>query len=162
EGADATRQAARADGGHALMTDVGDLTSALFPAEGTPLQAGAAATPPTFPGTAPPPAPPAPPLAPHPPPAAPPAPAAPTAAAAPVAEPTPPAMPVAGSAAPARKEVVLTGGPPPGPCALQAVGACAWFGDRLVLEDVNLLMPSGEVTALIGPSGCGKSTFIRM
>jgi phosphate transport system ATP-binding protein len=38
---------------------------------------------------------------------------------------------------------------------------CAWFGDRLVLEDVNLRMERSRVTALIGPSGCGKSTFIR-
>jgi phosphate transport system ATP-binding protein len=56
----------------------------------------------------------------------------------------------------------LIGGPPPGPAQLQSVGACAWFGTRLVLEDVNLVMPRGEVTALIGPSGCGKSTFLRL
>ena len=34
--------------------------------------------------------------------------------------------------------------------------------ERLVLEDVHLVMPAGRVTALIGPSGCGKSTFLRM
>jgi phosphate transport system ATP-binding protein len=44
---------------------------------------------------------------------------------------------------------------------LIARGVCAWFGSRLVLEDVNLDMPRSQVTALIGPSGCGKSTFIR-
>jgi phosphate transport system ATP-binding protein len=44
---------------------------------------------------------------------------------------------------------------------LIARGVCAWFGNRLVLEDVNLDMPRSRVTALIGPSGCGKSTFIR-
>jgi phosphate transport system ATP-binding protein len=31
-----------------------------------------------------------------------------------------------------------------------------------VLEDVDLVMEKGNVTALIGPSGCGKSTFLRM
>ena len=41
-------------------------------------------------------------------------------------------------------------------------GVCAWFGKRLVLEDVNLEMPRSRVTALIGPSGCGKSTFLRI
>jgi phosphate transport system ATP-binding protein len=44
---------------------------------------------------------------------------------------------------------------------LVARGVCAWFGTRLVLEDVNLDMERSRVTALIGPSGCGKSTFIR-
>ena len=56
----------------------------------------------------------------------------------------------------------IVGGPPPGAATLEARGACAWFGDHLVLEDVNLLMERGRVTALIGPSGCGKSTFLRM
>jgi phosphate transport system ATP-binding protein len=45
---------------------------------------------------------------------------------------------------------------------LIARGVCAWFGPRLVLEDVNLDMPRSRVTALIGPSGCGKSTFLRI
>nr|WP_245633618.1 phosphate ABC transporter ATP-binding protein [Amycolatopsis jejuensis] len=45
---------------------------------------------------------------------------------------------------------------------MEARGVHAWFGDRLVLEDVTLAMPANEVTALIGPSGCGKSTFLRI
>lgn len=44
---------------------------------------------------------------------------------------------------------------------LEARGVHAWFGDRMVLEDMSLDFWSGTVTALIGPSGCGKSTFIR-
>lgn len=44
---------------------------------------------------------------------------------------------------------------------LEARGIHAWFGDRMVLEDMSLDFWSGTVTALIGPSGCGKSTFIR-
>ena len=56
----------------------------------------------------------------------------------------------------------LIGGPPPGSATLEAKDASAWFGDRLVLEGVDLTMPAGHVTALIGPSGCGKSTFLRL
>ncbi len=37
----------------------------------------------------------------------------------------------------------------------------AWFGDHLVVDDVNLVIEPKQVTALIGPSGCGKSTLIR-
>lgn len=35
-------------------------------------------------------------------------------------------------------------------------------GDRLVLEDVNLLIKRGERIALIGENGAGKSTLIRL
>jgi phosphate transport system ATP-binding protein len=38
----------------------------------------------------------------------------------------------------------------------------AWFGERKVLDRVDLVMRRHEVTALIGPSGCGKSTFLRI
>ena len=36
-----------------------------------------------------------------------------------------------------------------------------YYGDAHVLHDINLEIPSNQVTALIGPSGCGKSTFVR-
>ena len=38
----------------------------------------------------------------------------------------------------------------------------AWFGKKMVLEDISMDFAPGSVTALIGPSGCGKSTFIRI
>jgi phosphate transport system ATP-binding protein len=45
--------------------------------------------------------------------------------------------------------------------ALRAENINVWFGERHVLNDVNIEFPQNEVTALIGPSGCGKSTFLR-
>jgi phosphate transport system ATP-binding protein len=45
---------------------------------------------------------------------------------------------------------------------LEAKLISAWFGEHQVLQDVSLMMPAGQVTALIGPSGCGKSTFLRI
>src|SRR5215472_8588857 len=37
-----------------------------------------------------------------------------------------------------------------------------YYGTFRALNDVNLDVPAGEITALIGPSGCGKSTLLRV
>ena len=50
---------------------------------------------------------------------------------------------------------------PVGPTEMEARDVSVWFGQRKVLEGVNIVFPKKTVTALIGPSGCGKSTFIR-
>lgn len=49
-----------------------------------------------------------------------------------------------------------------GLASLTGENVSAWFGERKVLERINLEMKPGKVTALIGPSGCGKSTFLRI
>jgi phosphate transport system ATP-binding protein len=36
-----------------------------------------------------------------------------------------------------------------------------YYGDFQALKNVNLVVLSRQITALIGPSGCGKSTFLR-
>jgi phosphate transport system ATP-binding protein len=36
-----------------------------------------------------------------------------------------------------------------------------WYGKFQALHEVDLIVKSGIVTALIGPSGCGKSTLLR-
>jgi phosphate transport system ATP-binding protein len=38
---------------------------------------------------------------------------------------------------------------------------CVHYGQKQALFDVDLDIPSRQVTALIGPSGCGKSTYLR-
>jgi phosphate transport system ATP-binding protein len=36
-----------------------------------------------------------------------------------------------------------------------------YYGDFLAIKDVNLLIQTRKITAVIGPSGCGKSTLLR-
>lgn len=36
-----------------------------------------------------------------------------------------------------------------------------YFGERKVLDGIQLQVEKGEVIVILGPSGCGKSTFLR-
>lgn len=36
------------------------------------------------------------------------------------------------------------------------------YGDRTVLSDFSLMLPTQGITALQGPSGCGKTTLLRL
>lgn len=35
------------------------------------------------------------------------------------------------------------------------------YGQNMIIEDLNLTIPTGEITVLIGSNGCGKSTLLK-
>lgn len=36
------------------------------------------------------------------------------------------------------------------------------FGDKIILDRLNLSIEDGSFTVMIGPSGCGKTTLLRI
>ena len=44
---------------------------------------------------------------------------------------------------------------------LNAAGLSLGYADRPVVEDLDLAVPDGKVTAVVGANGCGKSTLLR-
>src|ERR1700681_1054569 len=55
-----------------------------------------------------------------------------------------------------------TGERPGGPLAVSTSGLTKRFGNRTVVDDVALAIPSGSVCGFVGPNGAGKTTTIRM
>ena len=55
-----------------------------------------------------------------------------------------------------------TGERPGGPLAVSTAGLTKRFGERTVVDDVALAIPSGSVCGFVGPNGAGKTTTIRM
>ena len=35
------------------------------------------------------------------------------------------------------------------------------YGEKLIVNELNLEIPDGKVTSIIGPNGCGKSTLLK-
>jgi len=45
--------------------------------------------------------------------------------------------------------------------SLAAEGLTLGYGERVVIDDLDLVVPPGRVTAIVGANACGKSTLLR-
>ncbi|MFJ5719158.1 ATP-binding cassette domain-containing protein [Streptomyces sp. NPDC093149] len=50
----------------------------------------------------------------------------------------------------------------PSPAAVSAVGLRKSYGDKTVLDGIDLHIPAGSVFALLGPNGAGKTTAVKI
>ncbi|MFE7335977.1 ATP-binding cassette domain-containing protein, partial [Streptomyces fimicarius] len=61
--------------------------------------------------------------------------------------------------------VIRTSVPPAGRAATQAISATGLrksYGDKLVLDGIDLSVPEGTVFSLLGPNGAGKTTAVKI
>ncbi|MET8900048.1 ATP-binding cassette domain-containing protein [Streptomyces sp. NPDC004538] len=56
----------------------------------------------------------------------------------------------------------ISGGGPHTPAAVSAVGLRKSYGDKAVLDGIDLRIPAGSVFALLGPNGAGKTTVVKI
>ena len=47
-------------------------------------------------------------------------------------------------------------------CIISVEHVYKYYGDKAVLNDVNLFVRKGEFVTILGPSGCGKTTLLRL
>lgn len=44
--------------------------------------------------------------------------------------------------------------------AVEIKHICKSYGEKKVVDDVSLVIPTGKITSFIGPNGAGKSTVL--
>jgi sulfate-transporting ATPase len=59
-------------------------------------------------------------------------------------------------------EIYIPPGPRLGNLVVEAKDLSKAYGDRLLFEGMNFLLPPGGIVGVIGPNGAGKTTFFRL
>ena len=60
------------------------------------------------------------------------------------------------------KEIYIPPGPRLGELVIEAKSVVKKFSDRVLMGDLNMLLPKGGIAGVVGPNGAGKSTFLKM
>ena len=59
-------------------------------------------------------------------------------------------------------EIYIPPGPRLGKSVIELTGVSKSIGDRVLMEDVNAIIPAGAIVGIIGPNGAGKTTLFKM
>jgi sulfate-transporting ATPase len=61
-----------------------------------------------------------------------------------------------------KREISIPPGPRLGDVVIEAKGLRKGYGDNLLMDDVDFMLPRGGIVGVIGPNGAGKTTLFRM
>jgi ATP-binding cassette ChvD family protein len=59
-------------------------------------------------------------------------------------------------------EIYIPPGPRLGKIVIEADNVSKALGDKVLMENMNLMIPSGAIVGIIGPNGAGKTTLFKM
>jgi ATPase subunit of ABC transporter with duplicated ATPase domains len=59
-------------------------------------------------------------------------------------------------------EIFIPNGPRLGNKVIEAIHVQKAFGDRVLMKDLNFVLPPNGIVGIIGPNGAGKTTLFRM
>jgi len=59
-------------------------------------------------------------------------------------------------------EIFIPNGPRLGNKVVEAIGVSKAFGDKLLFENLNFMLPPNGIVGIIGPNGAGKNTLFRL
>jgi energy-dependent translational throttle protein EttA len=61
-----------------------------------------------------------------------------------------------------KREIAIPPGPRLGDVVINAKALRKGYGDNLLMDDVDFMLPRGGIVGVIGPNGAGKTTLFRM